>query len=122
MIQVENEVGVLARRDTRRCEPSLRGPVPKEFMDYLQKHKDTLIPNCASVGSHGLQDLRKLGRSLRRRHGNDELFMAWNYARYIGHVAAAGKADIRCRVCEYLAAPERQGQAGNYPSGGRIPT
>ena len=46
MMQVENEVGVLgASRDhSPAANKAFAGPVPKEFMDYLQKHKDTLIP------------------------------------------------------------------------------
>ena len=51
MMQVENEVGVL--RDSRdRSEPANKafaGPVPKELMDYLQKHKDTLAPELREV-------------------------------------------------------------------------
>src|ERR1035441_7038785 len=50
-IQVENEVGVL--RDTRdRSEPANKAyaaPVPKELMDYLQQHKDTLAPELKEV-------------------------------------------------------------------------
>jgi hypothetical protein len=51
MMQVENEVGVL--RDSRdRSEPANKafaGPVPKELMDYLRKHKDTLAPELREV-------------------------------------------------------------------------
>jgi beta-galactosidase GanA len=51
MIQVENEVGVL--RDSRdRSEAASRafaGPVPKELMDYLQQHEDTLAPELKEV-------------------------------------------------------------------------
>jgi len=46
MMQVENEVGVLgpSRDHSPAANKAFAGPVPKEFMDYLQKHKDTLIP------------------------------------------------------------------------------
>jgi hypothetical protein len=51
MIQVENEVGVL--HDSRDRSPAANkafaGPVPKELMDYLQQHKDTLIPEFRDV-------------------------------------------------------------------------
>ena len=44
-IQVENEVGM--NGDTRDRSPvadkAYAGPVPRELMDYLQQHKDTLI-------------------------------------------------------------------------------
>ena len=51
MMQVENEVGVL--RDSRdRSAPAnqaFAGPVPKELMDYLQRHKETLRPELRDV-------------------------------------------------------------------------
>jgi hypothetical protein len=51
MIQVENEVGVL--RDSRdRCAKAVaayNGPVPAELMDYIVKHKDSLVSEFADV-------------------------------------------------------------------------
>ena len=51
MVQVENEVGMLG--DTRDRSPlaeaAFTKPVPKELMDYLQKHKDTLLPEFRKV-------------------------------------------------------------------------
>ena len=51
MIQVENEVGM--QGDSRDRSPvakkAYEGPVPKELMDYLQQHKDTLIPELRQV-------------------------------------------------------------------------
>ena len=51
MMQVENEVGVL--RDTRDRSPvanrAFAGQVPAELMNYLQSHKDTLIPEFREV-------------------------------------------------------------------------
>jgi len=51
MIQVENEVGILG--DTRDYCPvanqAFAGPVPKELMDYLAAHKDTLVPEFRDV-------------------------------------------------------------------------
>src|ERR1017187_6642436 len=51
MMQVENEVGVL--RDSRdrsaHANKSFAGPVPKELMDYLERHKDTLAPELREV-------------------------------------------------------------------------
>ena len=51
MMQVENEVGVL--RDSRdrsaAANKAFAGPVPKELMDYLGKHKDTLTPEFREV-------------------------------------------------------------------------
>ena len=51
MVQVENEVGVL--RDTRDRSPAANkafaGPVPAELMQYLEAHKETLIPEFRDV-------------------------------------------------------------------------
>jgi beta-galactosidase GanA len=46
VMQVENEVGVLgpARDHSAAANRAFADPVPKQFMDYLQKYKDTLIP------------------------------------------------------------------------------
>ena len=51
MMQVENEVGVL--RDSRdrsaAANQAFAGPVPKELMEYVQRHKDTLSPEFREV-------------------------------------------------------------------------
>ena len=51
MIQVENEVGL--QGDTRDRSPAANkafdGPVPLELIDYIDKHKDTLIPEFRKV-------------------------------------------------------------------------
>jgi hypothetical protein len=57
----------------------------------------------------------------------DELFMAWNYGRYVGYVAAAGKAEYPLPM--FVNTWLRQGKdkpgediPGGYPSGGPLPT
>ena len=51
MIQVENEVGMHgdSRDRSPAADKAFNGPVPKELMDYLQKHRDTLIPEFRQV-------------------------------------------------------------------------
>src|ERR1022692_584560 len=46
MVQVENEIGMIpeARDHSAESNQAFAKPVPKELMDYLQAHKDTLIP------------------------------------------------------------------------------
>src|SRR5664279_615904 len=56
MMQVENEVGVLrdSRDRSEAANKAFSGPVPKELMDYLQKHKDTLAPEfCDAWEANG---------------------------------------------------------------------
>jgi hypothetical protein len=96
MIQVENEVNVIG--DTRDRSPvaekAFAGPVPKELMDYLQKHKDGLISEFRQVWeTAGFKTSGTWEEVFGKSVATDQAFMAWNYARYIGHVAEAGKAE-----------------------------
>ena len=96
MIQVQNEVGM--HGDTRDYSPAANqafaGPVPKDLMDYLQQHKDTLIPEFRQVWeAAGFKTAGTWEEVFGRNTATDEIFMAWNYARYIGRVVEAGKAE-----------------------------
>lgn len=126
MMQIENEVGVLdASRDfSPVANKAYAGPVPSELMDYLREHEDSLIPQlrqrweAAGFKTSGTWE-EVFGVGL----ATDEIFMAWNYARYIGHIAAAGKAeyDIPMFVNAWLGPQPRQPSPGDYPSGGPLP-
>jgi hypothetical protein len=154
MIQVENEVGVL--RDSRDRSPvanqAFAAPVPKELMDYLQKHKDTLAPELRDLwaengskssgtweqvfgpGKPDSVDMPVQTTSppmSREEHDTawrklhwpvDEIFMAWNYARYVNKVVAEGKAEypIPMYVNAWLQQPN-MAWPGTYPSGGPLP-
>jgi hypothetical protein len=96
MIQVENEVGM--HGDSRDRSPvanqAYEGPVPKELMDYLQQHKDTLIPEFRRVWeAAGFKTSGNWEEVFGKGAATDGFFMAWNLARYMGRVAAAGKAE-----------------------------
>ena len=129
MIQVENEVGVLgpSRDHSPAANKAFAGPVPKEFMDYLQKHNDTLIPELRKRWeAAGFKTSGSWEEVFGAGAETDELFMAWNYGRYIGHVAAAGKAEYPLPM--FVNTWLRQGQdkpnedkPGGYPSGGPLP-
>jgi hypothetical protein len=154
MIQVENEVGVL--RDSRDRSPAANrafaGPVPAELMNYLESHKDTLIPEFRSVwAANGYKEsgtweevfgpgkppdvkipiqttsppmsTYEHEASWRELHWPaDEIFMAWNYARFVEKVVQAGKAgyDIPMFVNGWLQQPNHA-WPGTYPSGGPLP-
>ena len=53
---------------------------------------------------------------------SDEFFMAWNYARYLNKVAAAGKAEypIPMYCNAWLQQPDHA-WPGTYPCGGPVP-
>ncbi len=154
MMQVENEVGVL--RDSRDRSPAANrafaGPVPAELMNYLEAHKDTLIPEFRAVwaangykSSGTWEEVFGPGKpadveipiqttsppmsadehevSWRQLHWpSDEIFMAWNYARFVEKVVKEGKAayDIPMYVNGWLQQPNHA-WPGTYPSGGPMP-
>src|ERR1035437_285664 len=125
MMQVENEVGVL--RDSRdRSAPAnqaFAAPAPRELMDYLQRHKETLSPEFREVwaaqgfktsgtweevfgpGKPASVDMPVQTRTpplsadeyqtgWRKLYWPvDEIFMAWHYARFVNKVIEEGKAE-----------------------------
>jgi beta-galactosidase GanA len=96
MIQVENEVGM--HGDSRDRSPAaakaFAEPVPKELMDYLRTHKDTLIPDVRQVWeAAGFKTSGTWEEVFGQSRVTDGFFMAWYISRYIGRVAQAGKAE-----------------------------
>ena len=51
----------------------------------------------------------------------DDLFMAWQYATYVGHVTAAGKAEYRLPMFANAALIRPNYEPGQYNSGGPLP-
>jgi len=121
MVQLQNEVGM--HGDSRDRSPAANqafaGPVPKELMDYIQQHKDTLNPDFAKVwGAGGSKTSGTWEEVFGQSKVTDGIFMAWYYARYIGHIAAAGKAE--CPVPMFVnAALYGIGNGPQPASGGR---
>src|ERR1035441_7050469 len=127
-IQVENEVGM--QGDTRDRSPAANkafdGPVPKELMDYLQQHKDTLIPELRKVWeAAGFKTSGTWEEVFGKGRPTDEIFMAWHFARYVGRVVEAGKAEYpilmftNCPQLEFGKAPAPL--RGGGQSGGAMP-
>jgi hypothetical protein len=121
MIQLENEVGLIgdSRDRSPAAEAAFAKPVPAELLDYLQKNKLTLWPDLLKVWEAAggktagtWQDV--FGKST----ATDEIFMAWNYARYMDHMTKAGKAEYPLPVFTntWLVQPQDQ-VPGDYPSG-----
>ena len=129
MIQVENEVGM--QGDSRDRSPAANqayaAPVPKELMDYVQAHKDTLIPEFRQVWqAAGLKTSGTWEEVFGKNLAADEIFEAWSFARYVGGVAAAGKAEYpipmyvnaalprTASLADAVGKPHEFGKAGSH--------
>lgn len=122
MIQMENEVGLhgWTRDYCPAANAAFAGPVPTELTDWLQKHKDSLLPETLEAWKKG--GCRTSGtweEVFGKGDRTDEIFMAWHYASYMNKVSAAGKAeyDLPTFVNAWIVQPEDK-RPGNYPSGG----
>jgi hypothetical protein len=124
MIQVQNEVGVLG--DSRdRCpaaNEAFAKPVPQALMNYLEKHKDALLPELRKVWeAGGFKTSGTWEEMFGKGTTGNETFMAWHYARYVNRVAEAGKKEypLPMFVNAWLVQPQDK-QPGDYPSGGPV--
>ena len=124
MVQVENEVGVIpdARDYSPAASAAYAEPVPSELMDYMERHKDDLDPDLrAQWRAAGFKTSGNWETVFGPGPETEDLFMAWHYARYIGKVAEAGKAEYPVPMFTN-AALIRPGYApGQYNSGGPLP-
>ena len=121
MIQMQNEVGLLG--DSRdRCaaaEAAFVQPVPAELLAYLQKNRETLWPDLRKLwDAAGARTAGTWSEVFGPGTATDEIFMAWNYARYLGHMTEAGKAEYPLPVFtnSWIVQPEDKGP-GDYPTG-----
>ena len=125
MIQLENEVGLIgdSRDRTLAANAAFAGPVPRELGDYLQAYRETLFPTLRQVWeTAGGRTAGTWTEVFGNSEKANEIFMAWNYARYMNQVAAAGKAEhpIPIFTNTWIVQPEDE-HPGDYPSGGPEP-
>ena len=93
MVQVENESGLMG--DSRDRSPLAQAawdkPVPRELLNYLAKHKDTLLPELTSVwGSSGFKTSGTWSEVFGTSASAEEVFVAWYIGHAVGSVAEAG--------------------------------
>src|SRR3984885_8467770 len=124
MVQVENEVGVIpeSRDHSPVANASFTAAVPSTLTAYLEKHRPALDPEFRAAWEAAG------GRTSGTWQGvfgdaplTDDLFMAWQYATYIEHVAAAGKAEYPLPMYANAALIRPNYQPGQYNSGGPLP-
>jgi beta-galactosidase GanA len=122
MIQVENEVGILgdSRDRSTAANAAFAGAVPDALLGYLSDHRDALDPDFrARWDAAGGRKSGTWEQVFGPGQATDEIFMAWNYARYVGFVAAAGKAEypLPLYANAWISQPYFP-TPGTYPSGG----
>ena len=80
-------------------------------MDYLQQHKDGLIPEFRQVWeTAGFKTSGTWEEVFGKGAAADEIFMAWNFARYVGRVAEAGKAEYPMPMFVNAALTDSEGR------------
>jgi hypothetical protein len=103
MVQVENEVGVggSTRDRSEEADRLFHSAVPGELLGDLKQHRDRLSPELSKAWSGGDGTW---SQAFGDGAAASEIFMAWQYGRYIGQVAAAGKGAYGAAdVCECAA-------------------
>jgi len=124
MVQVENEVGVIpdARDHSPAANDAYGQPVPAELMEYLERHKETMDPDLrAKWQAAGFKASGNWEAVFGSGLETEDLFMAWHYARYIGKVAEAGKAEYNLPMFANAALIRPDYAPGQYNSGGPLP-
>ena len=106
MVQVENEAGTWGsvRDYSPTAQKLFEAPVPEDVLKAMQVHSATASPNWQeSFGAEA-----------------EVCFHAWSVAKYVGAVAAAGKAvyPLPMYANAALRDPLKPGIPGSYESGG----
>jgi hypothetical protein len=118
MVQIENEVGFFGRGRDRSAAANhlFQSAVPADLLHSLRNDRESLSPKLRAQFHPG-------GHTWQEVFGDfaDEAFMAWNYARYIQGVAAAGKQSYALPMFVNSQLPAPGERAGEYPSGGPHP-
>jgi hypothetical protein len=124
MVQVENEIGMIpdARDHSKEADRAFNADVPMEFLQYLQKNKESLTPELRKVwGDRGFRTSGTWEDVFDKGLQTDELFMAWYFARYTNAVAEAGKKEYPLPMYVNAALIRPSYKPGQYPSAGPLP-
>lgn len=125
MIQTENEIGMLptARDYSSLANKKFEETVPEEFIEYLKKNKDNLVPEFKEKWAvNGYKESGNWEEIFGKGVSTDEIFMAWYYAKYTNQIIKAGKETypLPMYVNAALNRPGRMPGEG-YPSAGPLP-
>lgn len=123
MVQPENEVGIFQEIDYRSDALKKFGSsVPKALIDYLKSNKGTLKEELKLIWENAGS---KTSGTWQEVFGNTpqskEIFMAWNYARYINHVAESGRREHNLPMFVNAWIVQKPDDLpGVYPNGGPV--
>ena len=125
MMQVENEVGSVgdSRDRSSLAEAAWAEAVPADLMDYLAKHKSSLLPEIQDIwGRNGFKQKGSWEEVFGKDEWADEVFMAYFMGRYINQVAEAGKSELNIPmyVNAWLGPQPKAELPGQWPSGGPV--
>jgi beta-galactosidase GanA len=124
MIQVENEVGFLpsAREHGDAADRMFSGNVPAPLIRYLTNNREHLAPALREHWEqHGAKSKGTWNESFGSGAAAEEIFTAWQYAKYVEVVAAAGKRAYDIPLYLNVALNRPNAPPGKYPSGGAVP-
>ena len=124
MVQVENEVGVIpeSRDHSAVADASFTAAVPSTLTSFLEKHRATLNPVLRQAWETAGERTKGTWQEVFGKTSlTDDLFMAWQFAAYIDHIAAAGKAEYPLPMYANAALIRPNYEPGQYNSGGPLP-
>ena len=126
MVQLENEIGVPdgIRDRSPAARQAYAGQVPKRLTDYLQKNRESLIPELLKVWeTAGFKTSGTWEEVFGEGAAVDEIFMSWWFARYVSRVAEAGKTEYPIPMFVNAWAPgfPRGNQRANGQVGSPMP-
>jgi hypothetical protein len=143
MVQVENEVGFLgdSRDRSSAAEKLFTSAVPDCLLEFLKQdwnnlHSDFKVkfPRLKDTLDTLYNNPQSWEEVFGKSKATDELFMAYNYARYVETVASAGKSEyplpLFTNVWQNYISDDADnafptvagggGDPGDYPSGGGV--
>ena len=124
MVQVENEIAMLstAREHSNVSDAVFNAKLPAELSAYLQKNKNKLVPEFKQKWERqGYRQNDTWVNTFGADIYTDEIFQAWQYAKYTNEVAKAGKKEYNVPMFVNAALPRPGKLPGQYPSAGPLP-
>ncbi|HYX09387.1 MAG TPA: DUF5597 domain-containing protein [Bacteroidales bacterium] len=121
MMQIENEVGIKKNsRDFSAAANALfEQNVPDELIEYIRKNLDNIKPVLRNAyQNNGSKKEGSWEQVFGKSLDTGEMFMAWNYAKYINEISKAGKEIYPIPTLVNACAADSIRKPGDWFSGG----